>query len=793
MQNADIQNLITLSKKFKLDLQIIKLLFARGIDTQDKIKKFLNPSLNDFHNPFDLTNMQEIVDTIKFHLSNNSNITILGDYDADGISATCILYKYFESQGKKVDTFLPNRIADGYGLTNDTIDKIKLNYNPDLIITVDCGISSFNEVAYCKSLGIDIIITDHHDIPDIIPECLILNPKLKNQQYKFKELCGAGVAFKLVQALIGLKDSINYTTIASIATVADLVPLVDENRAIVYYGLKTQQSNLPLGVLKLAKKLNLSFPLTSNDISFKLAPKINASGRMGDANISLQIFIDSNEDSLNSNIEKLLEMNNKRLVETNLIFEDSLDLLKKSNISNMGIIILYNQNWESGVLGIICSKLVEIYNRPVCLLTKIDNELKGSIRSVKGIDIYSALNELKDLLIRFGGHNQAGGLTILEKNLASFKRKFNELILSKYGLDNFIDENKYDIEMKDIKNLKIFLTEISRLEPFGFGNEKPIYKLNFNASKVSFLPNFPQHLKIYANKTNLIAFNMSDKYYSLLSNSNKTALLDMYLDTFSNKQYIKGIVRNIYFDKINTTIKPETICANYILQLKHFHSKLISTKKIQPIKRELIKEKILSFLGDSPFGTLVVANTFESYKNFTDLKLPITNFELFNITNNSGINTVVFSPSNLDNFKNYTNIIFLDTPLCEGYVNELLKINDIYIVEGCINMNIFKNLSSSRTTFGNYHNAIKSFCTDNSIQYLNGNLIESFNNFKKSNFKNIKFKYDQFIYVLLVLGELEILKFENNNLIFNSKKNNLENSSIYNFLNLLLNIRGVNG
>ena len=317
-----------LSEKFNLHEDIIKLMFLRGINTEEEIYKYINVGQTQLHNPFLLKDMDKVVEKIKYYMDNNKKILIMGDYDTDGISAAAILYKFFEKRKIHVDVFLPNRFVDGYGLTIDTINKVHATYNPDLIITVDCGITCVEEIKHAKDLGIDIIVTDHHDIPAIIPDTLIINPKLPDQIYPFKELCGAGVALKVVHALAGLSEALEYTTIATLATVADIVPLMDENRAIVKLGLENQKEQLPKGIKALSKNLKIQLPLTSTDISFKLAPKINATGRMGDAIISFKLYVENDDALIKEHINELLQLNDLRVTKTNEIFVSACEMLE---------------------------------------------------------------------------------------------------------------------------------------------------------------------------------------------------------------------------------------------------------------------------------------------------------------------------------------------------------------------------------------------------------------------------------------------------------------------------------
>jgi len=764
-----------LSTKFDLDKELIKLLFARGIDSENKIDDFLNPKISNLYNPFLLKNMREVVDKIKYYLENDKNITIVGDYDTDGISASSILYKYFDSIGKKVSVFLPQRQIDGYGLSNDSIDKIISMYNPDLIITVDCGISSHDEVEYCKEKGLDIIITDHHDIPDIIPETLIINAKLPNQMYPFKDLCGAGVALKLVQALAGLETAMKYTTIASLATIADIVPLVDENRAIVYYGLKDQMQNLPKGLKQLAKKTDLKLPLITSDISFKLSPKLNAPGRMGDAMVSFKVFVEEDDTILNNSIDELITINNERVNQTNKIYDDCIEKLKGVNISKLGAIVLYDDNWEGGVLGIICSKLVERYNRPVCLLSLNDTEYKGSVRSVAGINIYNILNEIKHILLRFGGHNQAGGLSLDKDKIEEFRTLFNQTILKHYDENSFLIAKKYDLELP--KNLSIdFMKQIERLEPFGCGNERPIFLMNLNNVKATRLTNFPQHIKIKQDKLEVMAFNMGHLYYNLNSNSSKQALLEITLEKFKNTLKIKGIIRKISFSSLHGMKKSDIPTSNYLQQLNYIRNEKKNSNNIESLNYNDLISKC-NELTKKQFGTVVVTYDYSNYQKFLKQVKNINNFEMFTLNNFTGVNTIIFAPNFDTDLSSFENIVFLEMPLCDGYLHNLNNDN-IYIVDNTYNFGVYKNLSTDRGEFGKYHNAIK-FAIDKEISA--SNIVEYFSQLKRLNpqFSNLNFK--QFVFVTMVLKELGILiQTDQVKYQFTDVKKELKYSTIYN-------------
>ena len=766
----------SLSSELNISENTIKLLFSRGINTKEQIVDFLNCGINNFYNPFQLTGMTEGVKQIKQAIESNKRILIVGDYDTDGICSTAILFKYFESINVKVDYFLPNRFLDGYGLTIETVDKIVEEFNPEFIITVDCGISCEKEIEYIKSKGIEIVVTDHHEIPETIPNCTCIDPKLPGN-YPFKELCGAGVALKVVQALAGLNEALKYTNIASLATVADIVPLVSENRAIVKHGLQNQDT-LPVGVKKLISSLKLN-NLTSSDIAFKIAPKLNTAGRMGDATIAFKLFIEKNPIEIINILTNLEQQNNQRIEAGNSIYDDCLLKLSNTCVSNLKAIVLHSNSWHAGVLGIVCAKLTEKFNRPVCLLTKVDNVYKGSIRSLAGIDIFKELSKCSNLLVKFGGHAGAGGLTIEEKNIQLFTETLNSNISNSYDSTVFDVIKYYDFDFnKD--NIDInFVKELSMLEPFGFGNEKPVFKYTFNNIKPERLKNYPNYLKFKTDKFDMISFSLSEYFDSLSTNCNKHVLLDVSVETFNKHEKLKAVIKSIAFDKLNTNVKSEISLGYYAKQLNN--PKLSHNSTVCEVPENEIKQ----VLNSSDFGTLIVANSFESYtyalNNFGE---HIKNFETYQVKDLIGSNTLLFLAKNTKNFSIFKNIIFLDEVLKKDYlknINSSIFVSNIASGNDAINQ-----LSIERNVFGIYHNCIKKLAVKNIGSYSEQ---EYFALVKKQNPNYKNFKFNQFVFVTMVLSELNIItitnELDNYNIVINPNVNNpLTNSTIYNYVKL---------
>ncbi|MEG1500083.1 MAG: single-stranded-DNA-specific exonuclease RecJ, partial [Clostridia bacterium] len=500
-KNFDSETIVKMSKQFNLDAKIIELLFSRGVDTQEKVKSFLSPTKQDILDSFLLNDMQLLVDRINQAIKSNEKVLIFGDYDVDGICATAIMIKLFEHFGKKVDYFLPNRFIDGYGLTNEVIDKIKIQFNPSLIITVDCGISCWKEVEYAKSVGIEIAITDHHEISEKLPETIVVNAKIENQKYPFKFLCGAGLAYKIAYAFLGYEDSIELLTIATFATIADIVPLLSENRTLVSLGLKYLPTHLPLGLKSLIKKNKLDISnLTSSDISYKLAPKINASGRMGEASDSLDLILENNPLKIKEIIEKINSHNLNRQDLCNKVFAEAVDLLKEKNMSKIRCIILKSDKWDSGILGIIAARLVDMFNRPTFLFSETDGELKGSGRSLENINIHEMLTSSSELLSTFGGHTMAAGLSLSAKNYDAFCEKIDKYMQINVN-DMLLEKNAYyDLDVTPNELTPKFLNDLNRLEPFGCENQKPLVKLNSQNFSIFPLKKFPQHANIEFDK-----------------------------------------------------------------------------------------------------------------------------------------------------------------------------------------------------------------------------------------------------------------------------------------------------
>lgn len=468
-----------LKEKFNLGNLVAKILSNRNIlgreMQEDDIKKFLNPTRDDFYDPFLLPDMEQAVERIEQAINNNEKILIYGDYDADGITSTTILIKFFKEIGLEVDKYIPNRLEEGYGINNKALEEIK-NRGIDLIITVDTGITANDQVKYANELGLDVIITDHHEPSVEIPKAVaVIDAKRKNNKYPFNQLAGCGIAFKLTQA-ISIKRKLDPSKylknldIVSIGTISDLVPLVDENRVIVKLGLMLVKQTKNIGLRKLLLKSQLK-EVDSTSISFGITPRINAAGRLGNQYDALNLFITEDVKEAERLSEVLNSYNIERQKIGNKIYEEAISQLKDEE---KNCIILGKEDWHHGVIGIVSSKITEKFNKPSILLCFENNIAKGSGRSVPGFDLYKAISSTKEYLLGFGGHTMACGLSLTVENFEKFKKEITKYIdenldISKLEKEIYIDEI-LTIDDLDIEKIK----ELKSLEPFGEENQEPI-------------------------------------------------------------------------------------------------------------------------------------------------------------------------------------------------------------------------------------------------------------------------------------------------------------------------------
>jgi single-stranded-DNA-specific exonuclease len=440
--------------------------------------------------------------------------------------------------------FLPDRDADGYGLTKDLIKTLHERFKPNLIITVDCGISCPAEIEYAKSLGMDCIVTDHHSIPAETPNCICVNPKFTDQEYPFSDLCGAGVALKLVQALGGIETAAKYLDICSIATVADIVSLRDENRVIVANGVEMLNKDSLPSVTALAKSCNIWGKITSTDISFKLGPKINASGRMGNAKRGLDIILEQDPAEIEKIITSLTNYNTARQKLCNTIFDEADAMIEAGQLYKNNLIIVAKDSWESGVLGIVSARITEKYGRPSIVFGKAENVYKGSSRSIGEVNIVKTIEMFKELVTTYGGHSMAAGLSVSADMFPEFTQKITEHLNLNFSSVELSVDKLFDFTLSVDVISSQFARECELLEPFGYDNNSPVFRLEVGAVGATNLPNHPQHLKISAGDMQLMYFNGAENTEILCEDIAKDIIFE-FQKSDSGKGDVRAIIKGI--------------------------------------------------------------------------------------------------------------------------------------------------------------------------------------------------------------------------------------------------------
>ena len=486
---------------------LASILVNRGITEEKELEVFLNPTRKDFYDPFLLPDMEIAVDRIIKAVNNKEKIMIYGDYDADGITSVSVLKKYLNQIGLETGEYIPNRLNEGYGLNKEAILKI-YNMGYKLMVTVDCGISGLEEVEYANTLGIETIITDHHEPAEQLPNAVaVIDAKRKDNIYPFNQLAGVGVVFKLIQAIsiklnLDEKEYLKYLDLVCIGTISDIVPLVDENRVIAKLGLKLIEQTKNIGLRTLLNIANFK-KIDSNAISFGVAPRINACGRMGAQEEALKLFLTEDKQEALKIAKNLVKFNQERQNTEKQIFEDVIQEIEKNNDKEKKCIVLAKENWHHGIIGIVSSKVTEMYYKPSILICLEGDMGKGSGRSVPGFDLYNALSKCNNYIEKFGGHSMAIGISIKKENFEKLKAEIEKCaeesnisdIMPIINIDKRI--NLKDISIEEAKSLEL-------LEPFGEANKMPIFLIqNLKIDSIRALSD-GKHLKLTLKDDNLL-------------------------------------------------------------------------------------------------------------------------------------------------------------------------------------------------------------------------------------------------------------------------------------------------
>ena len=626
-----IENAAALSQSLNIPIELAELLCRRGYDDTAAANEYLNPSANQLNDPFMFNEMRAAVDAIFSAMAEDRLICVFGDYDVDGIMAVTILCRYLASAGARVTQYIPSRHTEGYGLNNAAIDSLA-EQSVTLLITVDCGITALEEIAYAKGLGIDVVVTDHHQCLCTLPECVaVIDPANPSDNYPYKNLCGAGVAFKLVHALGGKEEALKYVDCAAIATLADIVPLTGENRAIVSEGLKAINcGNCLLGVKALIEVSGYSGRVVeAGAVSFSIAPRINAAGRTGTAQTALSLFLTDDEKETRKLATELDMQNRNRQSIEQEIYKDAMDRITRgeADVIRDEAILLVGEGWNHGVIGIVASRLVERYNRPVLLFTSEDGLCVGSGRSIRGVHLFDCLSSMSELFIRFGGHEMAAGLTIEQSKMPEFRKRFMDYLRQNVNKDIFVPQATYDMTLLP-ENLSYALAEsVKLMAPFGTGNPAPIFRLQDVSPKNPVTIGCEKrHLRFTLSRGSdvlgCIAFGMGDKQETL-TDVTAEMLCTIGINDFRGVKKEQLVIKNIrtvlpmdtdgYIDKCNYKFHDAFFAlARYNRDCRNSEI----TSEFRAEKKVDWAELFVQWINDSPQGTAAVCATPEGAKAF---------------------------------------------------------------------------------------------------------------------------------------------------------------------------------
>ncbi len=723
-----------------------KILVARGIKSVEEADKFLNPRLEDLRDPFDLEDMSAVVERLKAAKENQETVVVYGDYDADGISAVTVLHKGLKLFGIDSKVVVPER-ENGYGLTDGVLETVLEEYCPDLIVTVDCGVSSREEIENLKDLGVDVIVTDHHEPPENLPDCPTIN--CKKGGYPFDGLCGAGVAYKLVYALIG-KEANRFLDVVALATIADSMPLRDENRIIVSEGLKLIKSGRCLKAIRALVEASGIKDITASAVAYGIAPRVNASGRMGDAYSALAAFISEDNYEIKILVDKLNSYNSARQAECEKVYAEAKKKLESKSVSNR-IIVLSDKGWKSGLIGIVAARLAEEYARPVILFSERNGILRGSARSFANINVLKAIAAASGEALEYGGHSQAAGVSVDPERLDAFEEKANEYLVENYRASSFKKETEIDGYAVE-KFTLAFARELRLLEPCGADNPKPLFAVEFNDARATPLKFGSPSVSFSTPYIDLTYFNGYENIKLLNSSNEKIAVFEPNISEYNGKNFLRGYVRNIFSvvnesDGLNLSLFENQLRAD---EESNDYEKIDCSKATEMV--ELARKEA--------YGTLFVVNDAKNACLFGD---KLDDFEKYVLkkTDKGNLNAVCygFIPSEIGD---YERVVFLDKPLympiigIKTYVNVELDGFDA------------KSLSVEREDLGRIYVKLKT---------LTGGFISAFDVREKT---GIESDERQIAFAIKAFEELKLVVNKNGRyFVEGGKKTDLSQSKIY--------------
>ena len=688
----------SISDELDLHPRLVELLAMRGIEGKDAVLAFLYPDAARLGDPFTMKGIPEAVECIRTAMNEGEKIVIYGDYDADGVCASAILSLCFKLLGVDVIVHIPDRMKDGYGLSVESVERIIEEHAPGLIITCDCGISGVKEVEHCRDLGVEIIVTDHHEPGPVLPDCIIVNPKQPGDMYPDKYLCGAGVALKLVQALTGGSVYEQFLDIAAVATIADLVPLTGENRLVVQLGLRRiANGKFNLGLRLMLRSLGLGGAVTSSDIAYKIAPRINAAGRMGDAFRAFEILTSNDEAHIKSLIAELNADNERRKELCDKIYNEAVEDLAFEDMTNGRAIVLSNPEWFKGVTGIAAARFTGDYHRPTFIIVdRSENGVfKGTARGIKGVNIFDVLSSASDLLVEYGGHTGAAGFSVKEENIPQLRTRINEY-MRKLPEEYFLPQAEYDIEV-DISECDMkLLNALESMEPTGNGNEKPLLKVTTDAVRIAPCKN-PAHTSVQIDRLQTYAFNFYNRNQFLIGSGAKEIVLEL---TEGLGGGVSGYVKAV--SSYGLPINDEMSRANFLGLARYGDG--IGDGCI-----EYDIAETASLLPENIYGTLFICADSESYGRISALGGKFVTCDYMTKAEVNNYSGIIVAP-NMDSMilSGYDRIVFADSPPSLGVVEHIKSVcgADVYVPVSENVERIYTSVKTDREIFAAVYSLI---------------------------------------------------------------------------------------
>lgn len=749
-QRAEIS---ALSEACGICRQTAAILYGRGVDTADKIKAYLHPSKAQFLSPFLMRGMNEAVDLITTARDENWSVVVYGDYDADGVCASAIMCRALSDFGVEANAFVPER-KDGYGISVRAVDFIFEEYCPQLIITVDCGISNAAEVEYIKEQGAEIIVTDHHELPEVLPDCICINPKI-DDDYPYDNLCGAGVAFKVACALNG-KEAYKYLDFTAIATVADSVPLTGENRSLVAEGLKlinaSPRKNYT-GFYRSGERVN------AQTLAFSVAPKINAAGRMGDAAAALALFLSDDDKDVYDNSVRLSAYNAERQSCCEELY-NSAKLKIKEKGAHGRVIVLWDESWNAGFVGIIAARLAEEYCRPTLLFVKNGDMLKGSARSIDGVNVFEALKACGHLISEFGGHSQAAGVNIREENLSALEQALNDYFHANYPVSAFTPTYYINGVFKGQPDKK-FLSELELLEPCGVGNRKPLFVAETGECQIKPLKAGSAHISVRCGGLDLIWFSGAKHEKLLKSPVPKQLIFEYNTSSFHGREQLQAYLKDVVYMPESCAFATEDVRLNNLT--------LASAVGVDCGTEYITKARAQELITNCPeYGTVFIAHSYETVKKYDGNGLELN---VFNLASGGLSAVILLSPSPECDLSGFENIVYLDDPV-KITIPSLYK-KKVLVCKEVSGTALLKPLDRDREGLL----SVFRFLSANSFRISGASAEE------------LVSAYDfgvapvQALFALKVFEQLKLISFNGGKLtVFRGVKTQLTNSELYNFI-----------